>query len=68
MISLSSLVLVVVYLLIAGLISWLLWWLIGYCNVPEPFARVARVVVAVFAVLVVVGVLLHLVGVEIVRP
>lgn len=69
MISLSSLVSAVVILLVAGLIFWLLWWLIGYCGVPEPFNKVARVVLAVLAVLVCIGILLGLVsGQPLFRP
>lgn len=60
MISLSALLTTVLYLIIAGLICWLIWWLIGYCNVPEPFNKVARVLVAVVAVLICIAVLLSL--------
>lgn len=62
MISIQGAVTVVVYLVIGGLIFWLLNWLIGYVGVPEPFAKVARVVLAILAVLVVVGALLSLAG------
>lgn len=62
MISISSLVSVVIYLIAAGLIFGLLIWLIDYCKTPEPFNRVAKVIVAVLAVLVVISVLLGLVG------
>lgn len=68
MLSLSALVFAVIYLIIAGLVFGVLWWLVGYCALPEPFAKAARVVVAVAAVLVVIGMLLHLVGVEVFRP
>jgi hypothetical protein len=62
MISLTVLVSLVMYLIVAGLIFWLLWWLIGYCGIPEPFNKVARIVLAVAAVLVIIGLLLQLVG------
>jgi uncharacterized membrane protein len=61
-ISISGAVTVVVYLVVAGLIFFLLDWLVRYVGVPDPFAKVARVVLAVLAVLVVIGVLLSLVG------
>lgn len=51
-----------VYLIIAGLIFWLLYWLLHYVNPPEPFLKVGTVILAVLAVLVVVGVLLSLLG------
>jgi succinate dehydrogenase/fumarate reductase cytochrome b subunit len=62
MLSLSGAVTVVVYLIVAGLILWLLFWLVNYCGLPEPFNKVAHVVLAVIAVLVVIGILLSLVG------
>ncbi len=62
MISLTALVGVVVYLIIAGLIFGMLWWLVNYINLPEPFKKVANVVIAIAAVLVVIGILLSLVG------
>lgn len=60
MISLSGLVSIVVYLIVAGLILWLLWWLVGYVGLPEPFRKVANVVLAVVAVLIVIGILLSM--------
>jgi len=69
MISLSALIHVVLVLIVVGLVCWLLWWLIAYVGLPEPFNKIARVLVAVLAVLVVIGVLLSLVGgQEIFRP
>jgi hypothetical protein len=69
MISISAAVTVVLYLIIAGLIFGLLWWLIGYCGVPEPFNKVARVILAVLAVFVCIGILLSLVsGQPVFRP
>ncbi len=62
MISIGGAVTVIITLIVAGVIFWLLWWLIGYCGIPEPFNKVARVILAVLAVLVVIGVLLQFVG------
>ena len=62
MISLSGAVTVIVYLLIAGAVFWLLNFLIDTVAPPEPFRKVAKVIVLVLAVLVVIGVLLSLVG------
>ncbi len=62
MISIGGAVTVVVYLMVAGLIFWLLWFLIGYVNPPEPFNKVARVILMILAVLVIIGILLSLVG------
>ena len=63
MISLSALVSVLVWLVVVGLICWLAWWLIGYIGLPEPFNKVARVIIAVVAVILLINFLLTLVGV-----
>lgn len=62
MISLSAVVSVLLYVIIAGVIFGLLWWLVGYVGLPEPFNKVARVVLAVAAVFVLIGILLSLAG------
>lgn len=62
MISAAALVNLVIWLAVVGLICWLLWWLIGYVNLPEPFNKVARVIVAVVAVVVLINFLLGLTG------
>jgi hypothetical protein len=67
MISLSGLIHVVLYLIVAGLIWWLLSWLVDYVGLPEPFRKVARIVLAVIAVLVVISILLSLVGYPVLR-
>lgn len=61
----GTLLSLVVYVLVIGAICWLLWWLIGFIGVPEPFAKIARSVVAVVAVILLIGVLLSLVGVPV---
>ena len=69
MISLSAAVTFIVYILVAGLVFWLLNWLISYVGVPDPFAKFARVVLAILAVLVIIGALLSVVnGTPIFRP
>ncbi len=62
MISLSAAVTTIVYLIVAGLIFWLLWWLLNYVAPPEPFRKVGTVILAILAVLVIIGILLSLVG------
>jgi hypothetical protein len=66
--TLEALVLFVVYLMVAGLILALLYYLVNFvaAQFPGPgadlFARVARVVLVVVAVLVLIDLLLGLVG------
>lgn len=68
MISLSGLVHAVILLVVGGIICWLLWWLIGFVGLPEPFAKVARVLIAVVAVLICIFVLLTLAGIQVFAP
>jgi hypothetical protein len=62
MISISAAVTIIIYLIICGAIFFLLNWLIDYCGTPEPFRKIARVILAIFAVLAVIGILLSLLG------
>lgn len=61
-ISGQSLIYFVIAVVVVALIFWLLNWLITYCGVPEPFNKVLRVVLAVFAVIFLINELLGLVG------
>lgn len=61
-ISGSQVVDVVIWLIVAGVIFWLLNWLIDYVGVPEPFRKVAKVIIAIVAVLLVINALLALAG------
>lgn len=67
MISGTALISVLVWIIVAGLIFWLLWWLISYVGLPEPFNKVARVILAVVAVLFLINMLLGLTGTPLVR-
>lgn len=67
MISVSSLIQAVVVIAVVGLIFWMCNWLIEYIGIQEPFHKVAKVVLAVFCVLIVIGVLLSLIGYPIIR-
>lgn len=62
MINLHEVVQFVLYLVVFGLVFWLLWWLIDYIGLPEPFAKVARVILAVLAVFCLINLLLGIVG------
>lgn len=65
--DLSVLVHLLVWIIIVGCIFGLLWWLIGFVGLPEPFNKIARVAVAVIAVLLLINVLLGLVGTPLIR-
>ena len=68
MISISGAVHSIILLIVAGIIFWLLWWLVNYVGLPEPFNKVARVILAITAVVVVIGILLSLAGYPIFSP
>jgi len=59
--SVDSLVYLVIYLIVIGLVIWLLTYLIDIVPLPEPFGRVARIVIGV---LIVILLLLQFVGVD----
>jgi cadmium resistance protein CadD (predicted permease) len=67
MIDVSNLVSIIVYLLVVGGICWLLWWLVGYIGLPEPFNKIARVIIAVVAVVLCINLLLSLLGTPLFR-
>lgn len=62
MISGAAMLSLVIQIVIVGLGFWLIWWLIGYAGVPEPFNKVLRVIVALFAVVFLINLLLGLTG------
>jgi hypothetical protein len=59
----TSLVMFVIYLLVLGVVCWLLLYLNDTLPVPEPFHRVIRIVIIVFGVLILILLLLGLIGV-----
>jgi len=61
-ISGSSLIHFLITLIVVGLIFYLLWWLIGYIGLPEPFGKVAKVIIALVAVIFLINALLQFSG------
>ena len=53
----AGLMSLVVTLVIVGLIFWLIWWFIGYVGLPEPFNKVVTVLVALAALVYLIGIL-----------
>lgn len=68
MISITTAVHAIILLIIAGVIFFLLDWLIRYVGIPEPFAKVCRVVLAIVAVLICIAALLTLAGYQVFSP
>ena len=48
--SLESLVRPLIQLVAAGLVVWLLIWFVGWVGLPEPFNKVAKVIIGLAAV------------------
>jgi hypothetical protein len=62
MIDGSSIIGALIWLVCLGLIFWLLFWLINYVALPEPFAKVAKVILALAAVVLLINVILTIAG------
>ena len=62
MISGQQVVDCMLWVIIAGVIYWLLLWLLGVCGLPEPFNKVAKVLLAVVVVVILINAMLMLVN------
>lgn len=58
----DDLVRAVIWLVAIGLICWLLWWFIDYAKVPEPFNKVARILIALIAVVFLIRFVISIAG------
>lgn len=63
----AGLIHLLVYLVVVGLIFWVIWWFVGYVGVPEPFNKVIRVILGLAALIIVVNLLLGLIGAPLFR-
>jgi uncharacterized membrane protein YwzB len=67
MINGSMLLNLLIQLVIGGLILAVVWWALAQFALPEPFAKIAKVLVVLFVVIWLVNLLLTLGGHPIVR-
>ena len=58
----NSLIGVLIYLVIWGLIFYVCWWGLAKIGLPEPFGKIATVVLVLAAVVVLLNLLLGFVG------
>lgn len=58
---------VLIQIIVIGAVCGILWWLLGYLGLPEPFAKVGRGVIAVVAAFFLINLLLGLSGSPIVK-
>jgi len=63
----DSVIHAMIYLIVLGVIFWLIWWLLSYIGLPAPFDKVARVILALAAVVVCINVLLSIAGHPLIR-
>lgn len=66
-ISGQTLVMAVVWVIIAAVLFFLLNWAIGYVGIAEPFQKVAKVIVVILVLVILVNALLMLVGQPFIR-
>ena len=59
----TSLVYLVIYLVVLGLVLWLLHYLVDAIPVPQPFNKVAKIVLLVVGVLICILLLLDFAGI-----
>ena len=62
-IMITSLIYLVVYIIVLGLVVWLLKYLIDAMPLDEPFRRIAHIALLVISVLIVILLLLNFIGV-----
>ena len=58
----SALVTLIIYLIVIGILLWLVYYVLDAIPVPEPFNRWAKLLLVVVAVLIIIVLLLQLVG------
>jgi len=58
----SALITLIVYLLVIGLLYWLVIYVIDTVPIPDPPARVIKIALMVLMVLVIIALLLQLLG------
>jgi hypothetical protein len=50
------------FIIIAGVIFWLMWWLLEYLALPQPFDKIGHVLLAIAAVGVLISIILDAAG------
>ena len=58
--SIEWMVSVLIYLVVIGLIFWLVWWALGALALPEPFNKIAHVIVILVGLVIMLYFLLGL--------
>lgn len=61
-VSTDQMINLVIWLVCIGMIVWLLWFLLDYAKVPEPFNKIAKVLLMLFAVILLIRIILKFAG------
>ncbi len=61
-VTIEGLISLLIWLIVMGLIFWLIWWFLGYVGLPEPFNKVARVLIGLVAFVILIYLLLGILG------
>lgn len=64
---LQRIVRAILLIIVAAAIMWLLWWLVGYLGIPQPFNKIANGVIAVGSVFVLIAILFDVAGYPIIK-
>ena len=49
----------IIALVVIGLVCWILWWFVDYIALPTPFNKVAKVLIALVAVVALIRILMR---------
>jgi hypothetical protein len=63
----ESIIGLLVAVIVLGLVFYVLWWLVGVIGLPEPFNKVATVIIALLAVVILLGLLFGQINVPLLR-
>jgi SNF family Na+-dependent transporter len=58
----NDIVRAIVWVVVAGVVFWLLTWLIDYAGLKEPFNRVAKIMLAILAVVFLINIIMMVMG------
>jgi hypothetical protein len=67
MVSMNVLLLLLLQLVVVGTIFFVLWWALGKIGLPEPFNKIATVLIVVLCAIFIINILLGLLGHPLVR-
>lgn len=56
--DINTLLTLLIWLLILGGVVYVLWWLIGVVGLPEPFNKIAKIIVAIVVAVVLLNMLI----------